>query len=74
MQVFVDVTTITICIVSQYSSNRYYIPGSESPTSVSVGGTSISPASSSTPSATIADVLSLLAKQMQTHMLPFDTW
>ena len=55
-----------------FSSNRYYLPAPTA--SVSVGSTSISPASSSSPSATITDVLSLLAKQMQTHMLPFDIW
>ena len=68
---FFDLMTFIYPILWSFSSNRYYLPAS---TSVSLGGTSISPAYSSTPSATITDVLSLLAKQMQTHMLPFDIW
>lgn len=54
-------------------SNHYYIPGSGS-TSVSMGGTSISTGSSSESSGTVTDILAMLAKQMQTHNLPFDIW
>ena len=56
-----------------FDSNYYYIPGANSSSSVSVGVASISPASSSS-GGTVCDILSILTKQMQNYMLPFDIW